>query len=111
MCRLPRRPSEVLRLREELGIDHRECLSFDVACVEYDREMERREHATTEEPAPKPKKRRTHQVPKYQAEQLLVWQGLDPEEIKRHGIEMDPGVTAMADDILTGKADWLYLDE
>lgn len=111
LCRLPRWPSEALRLREELGLDHAECLDFDIACVEYDHEMERREHATKEETAPKKsKKRQTVQVPKYEPEQLLLWQGIDPAEVKSKGIELDPGITAMADEILTGQADWLYLD-
>ena len=111
LCRLPRWPSEALRLREELGLDHRECLDFDIACVEYDREMERRENATKEEAAPKGKKRRTVQVPKYEPEQLLLWQGIDPAQVKSKGIEIDPGVMAMADEILTGNADWLYPEE
>lgn len=74
--------------------------------------MERREHATKEEAAPKKSsKRRTVQVPAHSPEQLLLWQGIDPAEVKQTGIELDPGITAMADEILTGQASWLYLDD
>lgn len=92
-------------------MSHQDCLDFDVACLEYDLEMDRREHATKEEAAPKGKKRRTVQVPKYEPDELLRWQGIDPAEVKREGIETDPGITAMADEILTGNADWLYLED
>lgn len=48
VCRLPHRPSQVMRLREELGLTGQACLSFDVACVEFDERFQLELDATKE---------------------------------------------------------------
>jgi hypothetical protein len=50
-------------------------------------------------------------VPKWTTEDLLRFRGIDPDEAKAAGIETDPEVVALVDDILSGNADWLTTSE
>lgn len=85
------------------------CLRFDLACIEFVDRWERERDATVEVPAPSGKHKTTVPKPKHSPEQLLRWLGIDPEEIGRADAP-DPLVEAMADDILSGRADWLFGD-
>jgi hypothetical protein len=86
------------------------CLRFDLACVEFVDRWERERDATVEVPAPSGKRKPTVPKPKHSPDQLLRWLGIDPEEIAREDAP-DPMVEAMADEILSGRADWLGLGD
>lgn len=85
------------------------CLAFDLACVEFVERWERERDATVEVPAPKGKRNPTVPKPKHSPEQLLRWLGIKPEDIR--SADVDPAIEAMADDILSGRAEWLGLDD
>lgn len=87
------------------------CLSFDVACVEFVERWERERDATVEVLAPRGKRKPTVPAPKHSPDQLLRWLGIDPDDIAREGAALDPTIEAMADDILSGRADWLGVDD
>jgi hypothetical protein len=92
----------------EAGFSPRACLDFDLACVEFVERWERERDATVEVPAPSGKRKPTVPQPKHSPDQLLRWLGIDPDEVADAAAYVDPAVEAMADDILSGRADWLF---
>jgi hypothetical protein len=74
--------------------------------VEFVERWERERDATVEVPAPSGKRKPTVPQPKHAPDQLLRWLGIEPEDIR--AAEVDPAIEAMADDILSGRADWLF---
>lgn len=92
----------------EAGYDHRSCLSFDVACVEFVESFESEQNATVQKPAPKGKRRATVPVPKHPPEVLLQMLGIDPDAAREKGLRVDAYTEELAESILTGEADWLY---
>lgn len=91
----------------QAGFSPSACLSFDLACVEFVERWERERDATVEVPASSGKRKPTVPQPKHSPDQLLRWLGIDPEDV--HADEsVDPAIEAMADDILSGRASWLY---
>lgn len=89
------------------GHDPWSCLSFDVACVEYETAYEREANRTVEVPVPKGKRRATMPVPAHKPDVLLRLQGIDPRAAASEGLEIDEQTKEMAASVLTGEADWL----
>lgn len=87
------------------------CLRFDIACLEFVERWERERDATVEVPAPGGKRKPTVPKPKHSPDQLLRWLGIDPEDVAAEGVDLDPAIEAMADEILSGRADWLLADD
>jgi hypothetical protein len=82
-------------------------LRFDLACLEFVERWERERDATVEVPAPRGKRNPTVPKPKHSPEQLLAWLGIDADELSERRAAADPFVEAMADQILSGQAEWL----
>lgn len=76
--------------------------------MEFVERWERERDATVEVPAPSGKRKPTVSQPKHAPDQLMRWLGIDPDDIREHEHYVDPAIEAMADDILSGRADWLF---
>lgn len=96
----------MLRLREEEGLSEFACLSFDVACVEFDERYTQESERMKEVPAPKHHGPPTTLVPARELDELKFLLGLVPMFQKM--IEADPAVDEMVQEIWAGEADWLH---
>lgn len=91
----------------QTGYDPFTCLRFDVACVEYEGAWEREKGRTVQVPVPSGKRRPTMPAPAHTPDVLLQLLGIDPQEARGAGLEIDERTEELADEILTGAADWL----
>lgn len=91
------------------GYDPLTCLDFDFAVLEFGESFEAAREATEQVPAPPASKRRRPMTtkPKYTPEELQEFLSIPVEWTKPARAEDDPEVVEMAEDILSGKADWL----
>jgi hypothetical protein len=95
----------VLRLREEEGLSEFACLSFDVACVEFDTRYTQEAERMKEVPMPKRHGPPTTLVPARELDELKFLLGLVPHFQKM--VEADPLVDELVEEIRSGDADWL----
>lgn len=102
VCRLPRRPSKILRLKKEYGLSARARLSFDVACIEFDERFQLELDATVEVPLTDEEKRKpyvpTKTEPANTHDQLMAMLGLALDE---DGVDGDVKASVM-----NRAADW-----
>jgi hypothetical protein len=98
-----------MRLSNGKPFSHKSCLDFDEACRIFVETWERKRDETRQVPAPKAKRNPTVPEAVNAPEQLLRWLGIEPEDIR--SADVDPTIEAMAEDILSGRADWLGLDD
>lgn len=94
-----------MRLSPEMGCDEATCLSFDIACLEFDERYRREAEATKEVPAPKHHGPAMTLKPLHDVTTLRRLLGLSSEDDAR--VETTPEIEAMAAEILRGDAVWL----
>lgn len=88
-----------------MGFDETACLSFDLACLEFDTRYQREADATREVPAPKTTGRAMTLAPLHDLETLRHFLGLEPTPAAQ--LAVDPRVTDLVAELLRGEADWL----
>jgi hypothetical protein len=99
-------PSQKMHLREQ-GYSDQSCLDFDLAVNDFGDEFERAMEATKMVPAGSRRKRPMVPKPLYDEAQLKRFLGM-PDDVIGVRPDDDPELNEMTEDILSGKADWLF---
>lgn len=95
-----------MHLREQ-GYSETTCLDFDLAVNDFGDEFERAMQATKMVPAGARRKRPMVPKPLYDEVQLKRFLSM-PDDIIGVRPDDDPELNQMVDDVMTGKADWLF---